>query len=186
MAGYAFARLRFPGRSFLFAILLASLMVPGQVTIIPVFIIMRQLGLVDSQFSLILPGLTSALGVFLMRQFFLVLPQDLIEAAKIDGAGAWGTFSRIALPLAGPAMASLAILTFNSTWNDFFRPFIFINTWEKMTLPLGITVLRGYLNSGNLAVLMAGVTMAIAPVLIFFLLAQRWFVQGIMNTGLKG
>lgn len=186
MAAYAFARLRFPGRQFLFILLLASLMVPGQVTIIPVFIIMRKLGLVDSHWALILPGLTSAFGVFLLRQFFLTLPQDLTDAAKIDGAGPWITFTRIALPLAGPSLAALTILTFNSTWNNYFYPLIFLNTWEKFTLPLGITALRGYMASGNASVVMACVAMTILPVLIVFLLAQRWFIQGVTQTGLKG
>ena len=113
MAGFAFARLRFPGRNLLFILLLASLMVPGQVTIIPIFIIMRQLGLVDNHLALILPGLTSAFGVFLLRQFFLTLPQDLLDAAKIDGAGPWTSFIRIAMPLAGPSLSALTILTFN-------------------------------------------------------------------------
>ena len=186
MAGFAFARLRFPGRNLLFVLLLASLMVPGQVTIIPVFIIMRKLNLVDSHWALILPGLTSAFGVFLLRQFFLTLPQDLLDAARIDGAGAWTTFSRVALPLAGPPIAALTIITFNNTWNNYFYPFIFINTWENMTLPLGVTALRGYLASGSPSVVMACVTMTILPVLLVFLLAQRWFIEGVTQTGLKG
>jgi multiple sugar transport system permease protein len=186
MAGFAFARLRFPGRNLLFILLLASLMVPGQVTIIPIFIIMRRLGLVDNHWAIILPGLTSAFGVFLLRQFFLTLPQDLLDAAKMDGAGPWTSFVRIALPLAGPSLAALTIITFNGTWNNFFFPFIFINTWEKMTLPLGITALRGYMSSGNASVVMAAVALAIAPVLIIFLLAQRWFIAGVTRTGLKG
>jgi multiple sugar transport system permease protein len=186
MAGFAFARLRFPGRNLLFILLLASLMVPGQVTIIPIFIIMRRLGLVDNHWSLILPGLTSAFGVFLLRQFFLTLPQDLLDAAKIDGAGPWTSYLRIGLPLAGPSLAALTIITFNGTWNNFFYPYIFINTWEKMTLPLGITALRGYMSSGNASVVMAAVALAITPVLILFLLAQRWFIAGVTRTGLKG
>jgi multiple sugar transport system permease protein len=186
MAGFAFARLRFPGRNLLFILLLASLMVPGQVTIIPIFIIMRKLGLVDNHLALILPGLTSAFGVFLLRQFFLTLPQDLLDAAKIDGAGPWTSYLRIAIPLAGPSLSALTILTFNSTWNNFFNPFIFINTWEKMTLPLGITALRGYMASGNASVVMAAVAIAILPVLVIFLLAQRWFITGVTRTGLKG
>ena len=186
MAGFAFARLRFPGRNLLFILLLASLMVPGQVTIIPIFIIMRRLGLVDNHWAIILPGLTSAFGVFLLRQFFLTLPQELLDAAKIDGAGPWTSFVRIALPLAGPSLSALTILTFNSTWNNFFYPFIFINTWEKMTLPLGITALRGYMSSGNASVVMAAVAIAILPVLVIFLLAQRWFITGVTRTGLKG
>jgi multiple sugar transport system permease protein len=186
MAGYAFARLRFPFRNALFLLLLASLMVPGQVTIIPVFIIMRQLGLVDNHLSIILPFLTSAFGVFLLRQFFLTLPQDLIDAAKIDGAGPWITFLRVALPLAGPSLAALTIITFNNTWNNYFYPLIFLNTWEKMTLPLGITALRGYLASNSASVVMAAVSLAILPVLLVFLFAQRWFIAGITRTGIKG
>ncbi len=186
MAGFAFARLRFPFRNLLFILLLASLMVPGQVTIIPVFIIMRELGLVDDHLSIILPFLTSAFGVFLMRQFFLTLPQDLIDAAKIDGAGYWRIFTQVALPLAGPPLSALAIITFNNTWNNYFYPLIFLNTWEKMTLPLGITALRGYLESGNASVVMASVALAIMPVLLVFLLAQRWFIAGITRTGIKG
>ena len=186
MAGFAFARLRFPFRNLLFVLLLASLMVPGQVTIIPVFIIMRRLGLVDSHLSIILPFLTSAFGVFLLRQFFLTLPQDLIDAAKIDGANAWTIYRRVALPLAGPALAALTIITFNNTWNNYFYPLIFLNTWEKMTLPLGITALRGYLASNSVSVIMAAVTLAILPVLLVFLVAQRWIIEGISRTGIKG
>lgn len=186
MAGYAFARLRFPFRNALFVLLLASLMVPGQVTIIPVFIIMRHLGLVDDHLSIILPFLTSAFGVFLLRQAFLTLPQDLFDAAKIDGAGPWTVFARIAVPLAGPSLAALGIISFNNTWNNYFYPLIFLNTWEKMTLPLGITALRGYLASNSASVTMAAVSMAIIPVLLIFLIAQRWFIAGITRTGIKG
>lgn len=186
MAGFSFARLRFPFRNVLFVLLLASLMVPGQVTIIPVFIIMRLMGLVDNHLALILPGLTSAFGVFLLRQFFLGLPQELIDAARIDGAGAWRVYWSIALPLAGPALAALGIITFNGTWNNYFYPLIFLNTWEKMTLPLGITALRGYLASNSASVVMAAIALAILPVLLIFLFAQRWFIAGITRTGLKG
>ncbi len=186
MAAFAFARLRFPGKNLLFILLLASLMVPGQVTIIPVFIIMRKLGLLNSHLALILPGLTSAFGVFLLRQFFLTLPQDLLDAAKMDGAGPWTAYWRIAMPLAGPAISALIILTFNATWNSYFFPLIFLNSWEKFTLPLGVTALRGFMGSGNPSVIMAAVAMTISPVLIVFLLAQRWFIQGVTQTGLKG
>jgi multiple sugar transport system permease protein len=186
MAGFAFARLRFPLRNTLFILLLASLMVPSQVTVIPLFILMRHLGLIDNHWSLILPSLTSAFGVFLMRQFFLTIPQDLTDAAKVDGAGPWTTFTQIALPLAGPPLAALAIINVQVTWNAYFYPLIFLNTWEKMTLPLGITALRGYMASGNASVVMAAVTMSILPVLLLFLVAQRWFISGITQTGLKG
>jgi multiple sugar transport system permease protein len=186
MAGFAFARLRFPFRNTLFILLLASLMVPNQVTVIPLFILMRKLGLIDNHWSLILPGLTSAFGVFLMRQYFMTLPQDLTDAAKVDGAGPWTTFRQIALPLAGPSLAALAIINVQVTWNAYFYPLIFLNTWDKMTLPLGITALRGYMGSGSPSVVMAAVTLSILPMLILFLVAQRWFITGITQTGLKG
>ena len=168
LAGYAFARLRFPGRDLLFLLLLASLMVPGQVTIIPIFLLMRDLGLIDNPLAIILPGLISAFGVFLMRQFFKQMPQELFDAARVDGAGHVRSFAQIALPLAGPAMATLAIITFNATWNAYFLPLIFLNSWHKMTLPQGIALLTGYMGAGNPSVVMAAVTMAILPVLIRF------------------
>lgn len=186
MAGFAFARLRFPFRNLLFILLLASLMVPNQVTVIPIFIIMRNLGLIDTHLSIILPFLTSAFGVFLMRQFFLTLPQELIDAAKVDGASPWTIYWQVAMPLAGPVIAALAIINVNTTWNSYFYPLIFLNTWEKMTLPLGITALRGYMSAGNPSVVMAAVALSILPVLFLFLIAQRWFIAGITQTGLKG
>jgi multiple sugar transport system permease protein len=186
MAGYAFGRLRFPGQNALFFVLLAALMVPAQITIIPVFIIMRNLGLIDNLFALILPALINPFGVFLMRQYFLTVPQELIDAAKIDGASYWKTFMQVALPLAGPVLSALAILTFNNTWNAYFQPLIFINTWEKMTLPLGIAALRSYMGAGNPSVILAAVSLAILPVLAIFLAAQRWIIEGITRTGIKG
>jgi multiple sugar transport system permease protein len=186
MAGYAFARLRFWGKNGLFLTLLAALMVPAQVTIIPVFIIMRNLGLIDNLFALILPALVSPFGVFLMRQHFMTVPQDLIDAARIDGAGYWMTYMKVALPLSGPVLSALGILTFNATWNSYFQPLIFINTWEKMTLPLGIASLRSYMGSGNPSVILAAVTLAILPVLIIFLGAQRWIIEGMIRSGIKG
>lgn len=186
LAGYAFARLRFPGRDLLFLLLLASLMVPGQVTIIPIFLLMRDLGLIDNPLAIILPGLISAFGVFLMRQFFKQMPQELFDAARVDGAGHIRSFMQIALPLAGPAMATLGIITFNATWNAYFLPLIFLNSWHKMTLPQGIALLTGYMGSGNPSVVMAAVTMAILPVLIVFLIAQRWIIEALTRSGLKG
>lgn len=186
LAGYAFARLRFPGRNVLFVLLLVSLMVPTQVTVIPIFLMMRAIGLVDNQLAVILPGLVSAFGVFLMRQFFLTIPQDLIDAAKIDGAGNWAIFFRIALPLARASLAAVAIITFNTTWNAYFYPLIFLTSKENMTLPQGIALLRGFLNSNSPSVIMAAVTMAIIPILLFFLLAQRWIIEALTQTGIKG
>ena len=186
LAGYAFARLRFPGRDLLFLLLLASLMVPGQVTIIPIFLLMRDLGLIDNPLAIILPGLISAFGVFLMRQFFKQMPQELFDAARVDGAGHIRSFLQIALPLAGPAMATLGIITFNATWNAYFLPLIFLNSWHKMTLPQGIALLTGYMGSGNPSVVMAAVTMAILPVLFVFIVAQRWIIEALTRSGLKG
>ncbi len=186
LAGYAFARLRFPGRDLLFLLLLASLMVPGQVTIIPIFLLMRDLGLIDNPLAIILPGLISAFGVFLMRQFFKQMPQELFDAARVDGAGHVRSFLQIALPLAGPAMATLAIITFNATWNAYFLPLVFLNSWHKMTLPQGIALLTGYMGSGNPSVVMAAVTMAIIPVLIVFIALQRWIIEALTRSGLKG
>lgn len=185
-AGYAFARLRFPGRNILFIVLLASLMVPSQVTIIPIFLTMRSLGLIDTHLAVILPGLVSAFGVFLMRQFFKQMPQELFDAAKVDGAGYIRTFVQIALPLAGPGLATLGIITFNAVWNSYFLPLIFLNSWDNMTLPQGIALLTGYMGSGNPSVVMAAVTMAILPVLIVFLIAQRWIIEALTRSGLKG
>lgn len=186
MAGFAFAQIRFPFRNALFIVLLASLMVPTQATVIPIFIIMRRLHLIDNHLSLILPSLVSAFGVFLMRQFYLTLPRDLIDAAKVDGASMWTIYRQIALPLSGPSLAALAILTFTTSWNAYFYPLIFLNSWDKMTLPLGITALRGYLESGNASIVMAAIALAIMPILALFLIAQRWFIAGITQTGLKG
>ncbi len=186
LAGYAFARLRFPGRDLLFLLLLGSLMVPFQVTIIPIFLLMRDLGLIDNPLAIILPGLISAFGVFLMRQFFKQMPQELFDAARVDGAGHVRSFLQIALPLAGPAMATLAIITFNATWNAYFLPLVFLNSWHKMTLPQGIALLTGYMGSGNPSVVMAAVTMAIVPVLIVFIALQRWIIEALTRSGLKG
>ncbi len=186
LAGFAFARLRFPGRDLLFFALLSSLMIPGQVTIIPIFIIVRILGLLDTHEAIIIPSLISAFGVFLLRQFFLTIPDDLEDAARVDGAGYFTIFFRIFLPLAGPGLSTLAIFTFNFHWNEFFRPLLFLSTWENMTLPLGLTIMRGYLGTGNVAAIMAGISLAVIPILIVFLFAQRYLIEGITLTGLKG
>lgn len=184
-AAYAFARLRFPGRNLMFGVYLSSLLVPGQVTIIPLYIIIKDLGLLDNHAALILPALTSAFGTFLLRQFFLSIPYELEEAARVDGAGPFRILATIYMPLSGAALATLAIFTFNFYWNEFFRPLIFLNTLPNMTIPLGLAFVLGQYAS-NQALIMAGVTLAIAPVLIIYLLGQRYIVEGITMTGLKG
>jgi multiple sugar transport system permease protein len=186
MAGYAFAHLRFRGAKSLFPVLLTSLMMPVQVTVIPLFLLMSGLNLVDTHWAVILPLVTSAFGVFLMRQFFLTLPRELIEAARVDGANHFTIFWRIALPLAKPALAALAIITFTNTWNSFFLPLVFLNSWEKMTLPLGMFALSNVYGSGNVSLIMAAVAMAICPVLILFLSAQRQIISGMVGSAVKG
>ena len=186
MAGFAFARLRFPGRNILFMLLLAALMVPGQVTIIPIYLMMADLGLVNTHESLILPGLVNIFGVFLMRQFFKQMPQELFDAARVDGAGHIRSFAQIALPLAGPALATLGIITFNAIWNSYFLPLIFLNSWHKMTLPQGIALLTGRMSAGDPSVVMAAVVWAILPVLLVFIAAQRWIIEALTRSGIKG
>jgi multiple sugar transport system permease protein len=183
IAGYAFARLRFPGRNVLFVSLLASLMVPIQVTIIPLFLIMRNLGLVNNPLSLILPGLTGALGVFLMRQFFLGLPEEMLEAARLDGAGPFQAYRLVALPLARNGVSTLGVITFLASWNSYFAPSIFLNNVETATLPLGLVLMLGPYGAGNLSAVMAATTIAIAPALLAFLLAQRWLIDSLTQSG---
>ena len=186
MAGYAFARLRFPGKNVLFILLMASLMVPGQATIIPVFLLIKWFGLADTLWSLILPAWVSAFGVFFMRQVFMQIPQDLVDASKIDGANQWQIFSRVFLPLTTGPMAVLAILSFNTFWNEFFRPLIFLSSQNNFTLPVGLVTLQGYLGTGSLSVVLAGVVISMLPVLLIFVFAQRFVIEGIARTGVKG
>lgn len=184
-AGYAFARLRFRAKNALFVIVVGSLMIPIQVTIVPLFLIMSKLGLTNTLWSLILPPVFSGFGVFLMRQHFLSLPNELEEAARIDGAGHVRTFFQVMLPLSGPALATLGILTFTYWWNDLLMPLVMINDTGTQTLPVGIVLLAGRYATGTLTTIAAGITMAIVPVLIVFVIAQRWIVQSIASSGLK-
>ena len=185
MAGYAFARLRFPGRDVLFLIYLGTMMVPGQVTIIPRFITMRLLHWIDSYQALIVPGLFSSFGVFLMRQFFMGIPRSLDDAAVLDGANHFDIFWRVCLPLSMPALATAVIFAFVGSWNDFLWPLIIINSVEKLVLSVGLSHFQD-LYYTEWALLMAASMMAMAPVLLVYVLAQRYFVQGIALTGIKG
>ena len=184
-AGYAFARLNFPGRNFAFALVIGSLMIPIQVTIVPLFLVMSKIGLTNTLWALILPGIFSAFGIFLLRQHFLSLPRELEEAAKIDGAGYFRTFFQVVLPLSGPALATLGILTFTYWWNDLLLPLVMIRDTETQTLPVGLVLLAGRFSTGSLGTIAAGITMAIIPVLIVFIIAQRYIVQSIASSGLK-
>lgn len=185
MAAYAFARIEFPFRHVLFILFLATLMVPEQVTIIPLYIIIKNLGLIDTLMSLIIPyALFNAFGVFLLRQFIKGLPIDLEEAAIVDGANRWTIYWRIIMPLIRPALAAFGIFTFLFQWNNFFRPLIFLNSIENYTVPLAINFFRGQYAT-DFALLMAGSAISIVPVLIVYIIGQRHIIEGIATTGLK-
>ena len=185
MAAYAFARIEFPFRHALFILFLATLMVPEQVTIIPLYIIIESVGLIDTLLSLIIPyALFNAFGVFLLRQFIKSLPVDLEEAAIVDGANRWTIYWRIILPLIRPALAAFGIFTFLFQWNNFFRPLIFLNSIDNYTVPLAINFFRGQYAT-DFALLMAGSAISIVPVLIVYAIGQRQIIEGIATTGLK-
>jgi len=184
LAGYVFARLRFRFRDILFLVYLATMMIPIHVTLIPVFIIMRSLGLIDKLPALMLTELATVFGTFLMRQFYLSIPDSLEDAAKIDGCNPFTTYWRIFLPLSKPALATLGVFIFMGMWNDFIRPLIFINSVENMTLTLGLANMQG-LYSTDWPVLMAGAFISMIPILVVFLFAQDYFVRSITLTGLK-
>ena len=185
LAGYAFARIKFFGREVVFIAVLATLMIPFQVVMIPTFIIVKDLGLINTLGALIVPNLANAFGIFLLRQFFRTLPVELEEAARIDGASRLSVLFKIILPLSGPALATLAVITFLWTWNDFLWPLITISSVNNMTLQLGLTTFQGT-HQTSMNLLMAANVMSMLPVLILFFLAQRFFVRGIATTGLKG
>lgn len=185
LAGFAFAKYRFPGRETLFYLILATMMIPFFVTLIPVFFIVRQLGWIDTYQGLVAPGLTSAYGIFLMRQFMVTVPDELLDAARIDGASEPMIFGRIVVPLVKPALATLGTFTFIGAWNNFLWPLLVLNSRELFTLPLGINSLRS-LYADNTNLLMAGTAVAVLPMLLLFIFLQRYFIQGIALTGLKG
>jgi multiple sugar transport system permease protein len=184
MAGYAFARIRFAGRGVLFVGLLATLMVPLQVLIIPTFIIVRALHLVDTLPALILPNLVTPFSIFLFRQFFRTLPVELEDAARIDGASRLRILARIVLPLSKPVLATVAVITFLWSWNDFLWPLIVISSPRHMTLQLGLSTFQGA-HTTQWALLMAGTVMSQLPVLALFFAAQRYIVQSIAMSGLR-
>ncbi len=186
LAAFAFARLRFPGRDLLFFIFLAGMMIPGAVTMVPLFMIVSRLNLTDSHLSIILPAATSAFGVFLLRQFFMTLPAELSDAAKIDGAGHFTIYWRIMLPLVGPGLSALAVFAFLGNWNNFLFPLLFLTSRDKMTLPLALVSLSGYMGSGSQSEILAAIFMSILPVALIFIVAQRFVLQGIALSGIKG
>lgn len=185
MAAYAFARLRFPGRDKLFFAYLATMMIPGSVTMIPVFVIMKKLHWIDSYQALIIPGLFSAYGTFMLRQFFMGLPSELEDAAKIDGSGHIGIWLRVILPLSKPALATLTTFTFMGFWGSYMWPLVVTITEPLRTLPIGLRYFVGQ-HATNYTQLMAGSMMAVVPVLLLFIFNQRYFVEGIKLSGMGG
>lgn len=185
LAAYAFARLRFPGRDKLFLGYLATMMIPGTVTMIPVFILMKFLGWLDTYNALILPGMFTAYGTFMLRQFFMTLPRDLEDAAKIDGCSLFGIYWRIILPLSKPALATLATFTFIWNWGSFIWPLVVTTSEEMKTLPIGLSYFQD-LHSTDWTLLMAGSVIVLVPALIVFIFNQRFFTRGITLTGMKG
>ena len=187
LAGFAFARMRFPARDTLFLLYLAALMIPSQVIMIPIFLMVKELGWVNSHLSLIIPSLATPFGTFLFRQFFLGIPEELVDAAKLDGCSPFGVYWRIFLPLSRPALATLAVFTALGTWNSFIWPLILIRSEELYTVTQGIGLLRGMIQfRASWDLVMAGTVTALIPIVIVFMFAQRSFIEGITLSGLKG
>jgi multiple sugar transport system permease protein len=189
MAAYAFARIQFPGRNVLFYAFLGTMMIPGMMYQVPKFALIRELGWYNhpSHVALIVPALSGAFGIFLLRQFFLTIPRELEEAARIDGAGHWTIFLRIILPLSGPALATLAVFTFIAIWNDFLNPLLFYDDINLYTLQTGLGYLNdAHSNTVNVNRKMAGDMIALIPMIAVFIAAQKYYIRGIALTGTKG
>lgn len=185
MAAYAFAKLKFPGRDKIFLCYLSTMMIPWYVILIPQFFIMQKLHLYDTHWSLILTGAFNVFGVFLLRQNMLSIPDSLAEAAKIDGCGPWGIYVKIILPLCKTSLATLVVLTFNSVWNDYMGPMIYLDTDSKKTIQLGLATFRRQFDT-DYGAIMAGTTLSLIPVVILYAVAQKYIVEGIAYAGVKG
>jgi multiple sugar transport system permease protein len=186
LAAYAFARMRFRGSATLYVALLATMMVPAQVTMIPVFLIMKSLGLIDTLYALIIPAFFGgAFGTFLLRQFFTTIPRDLEDAARLDGCGRFRILWSVFLPLSKPALVALALFTFMTYWNDLLGPVIYLSSVEKATLTIGLASLQSGAMSARYDLLMAGSVLSVLPILLLLILGQKWFVRGVTLTGLK-
>jgi len=190
LVAFAFARLRFRGRGPLFLLLLSTMMLPSQVTLIPLYVLFSRLGWINTFLPLIVPvwlagGSTGAFNVFLLRQFFLTIPREMDDAAKIDGAGYFDIYARLVMPMSAPALGIIAIFTFTNNWNDFFNPLIYINTTDKYTVALALRFYQTRLDV-QMGPLMAQSLVALIPVLALFFFAQKRYVQGIVITGVKG
>jgi len=186
LAAFGFAKYEFRGRNALFLGLLATLMIPSQVTMIPSFLLLKQLAWLDTYTGLIVPGLAGAFGIFFLRQYMLTIPDDYLDAARMDGASEYRIFGQIVVPLAKPAIATLGVFTFLGAWNDFLGPLIVVKSDDMRTLPLAISALSAGHYVMSWPLLMAGASFVVIPVLIVYFLAQRYFVDGIALGGLKG
>ena len=184
-AAYGFAKVRFRGRDTLFVAYLATIALPWQAYMIPQYIMMQKAGLTDTYWSLILLQAFGAFGVFLMRQYYLTIPDELCEAARVDGLSEYGIWARIILPLSKPALASLALLTFVNTWNDYMGPFIYLTSNDHWTIQLGLQSFVGQFDS-DYAMMMTGSVLSVLPILLIFLVGQRYFIRGIATSGMKG
>ena len=186
LAAYAFARMKFRGNTVLYFVLLATMMIPAQVTMIPVFLIMKFLGLIDTLYALIVPAFFGgAFGTFLLRQFYATIPTDLEDAARMDGCGKFRILWSIVLPLSKPALATLALFTFMTYWNDLLGPVIYLSSVENATLTMGLANLQSGVMVTRYDLLMAGSVLSVLPILLLLIIGQRWFVKGIATTGLK-
>ena len=185
LTGYTLAKLRFPGRQVIFIVILSTLMIPTEMLVIPWYTMSVRLGWIDTYWGIMFPGLTSAFGVFLMRQFMTGIPEELLDAARIDGLSEFGLFARIALPLVRPALAALCIFTFLGNWNAFIWPLIVIQTPAMRTLPVGIALFSGEAGSAW-HLIMAASSLAVLPVLAVFIILQRQIIEGVVLTGLRG
>lgn len=186
MMAYAFARLEFKGRDVLFILVLAGLMVPSQAAIIPLFLVVKALNATNHHIALILPALMSPLSVFMLKQEMRTIPKSYEEAAEIDGASIWCRFCQVIVPMAKPSVAMVAVFAFLNSWNEYFRALIFISDFDKMTIPVGVQMLKGFMGNGSVSVIFAGVIMSMIVPLIVFLFGQKYIIKGVRAGGLKG
>ncbi|MBO0778681.1 MAG: carbohydrate ABC transporter permease [Ktedonobacteraceae bacterium] len=185
MAGYAFAKKRFPGRQILFWIVISTMMVPAYVTLVPLYIVTKDMSLINTLWAVILPGFASVFGIFLMRQYIQTLPSELMDAARIDGCGEIGVFWHVIMPLSRPAIGALAIFTFVRHWNDYLWPLIVLQSSNKYTLPVGVAGLQGEFST-DFGIIFAGAALAALPMIIFFMIFQRYFLSGVRMGAIKG
>lgn len=187
MVGYALARLNFKGKNFIFGVILFSMVIPGQLTLIPLYLLISKLGWLDSYLALIVPGMIGGFSIFLFRQFFISIPKDLVDAARLDGLSDLGILFKIFYPLSRPVIITVGMLSFMGSWNDVLWPIVAIREWQMMTLPQMITLFQtGGLSGGLVAVKLASTTIMVIPVLIAYIFFQKYFIEGMATSGLKG